>query len=484
MPSMTCSSAGRRQRAALAEDEDAVAEAHDRRDRGDLRGTGQRLLGLGVDLAEHDVVVLVARLLVGRRELAARAAPRGPPVDEHDVARRDGLLEGVGGELDGGHAGCSSFGVWVCPPKGRRHPHGCAPARCGQVWNAHAVPHHPDRARWRRASHAHRRPRRRARRRLGRRAAGAPRHPSSTPTAAAHRPPGRCCTTPPPPPPTPPTGCRPRTPPSRGPCATPPTSPPASACTLLDVGGGTGAASWAAAEAFPALERVEVLDGSADALALGARIGRHGPPALASATWTRLLLGTGVALPSADLAVVSYLLGELPDPLHAPVVDAALAAAATARARRRARHPARVRRGAAARSRLTAAGWHVLAPCPQDGACPVAARPGDWCHFAARLDRSRAAPPAQGRPARPRGREVLLRAGHAHAAGVRAAVGCCGIRSPARAWCSSRSATAEGSTQRVVVTKRDPIAYRAARDASWGSPWPEPGPEPRPDVGL
>ena len=30
---------------------------------------------------------------------------------------------------------------------------------------------------------------------------------------------------------------------------------------------------------------------------------------------------------------------------------------------------------------------------------------------------------------------------------------------------------AAGSAQRVVVTRRDPIAYRAARDASWGDSW-------------
>ncbi|MBD3783928.1 MAG: rRNA methyltransferase, partial [Micrococcales bacterium] len=47
--------------------------------------------------------------------------------------------------------------------------------------------------------------------------------------------------------------------------------------SLVDVGGGTGAAAWAVAEAFPGLGSVEVLDGSADALALGARIARHGP---------------------------------------------------------------------------------------------------------------------------------------------------------------------------------------------------------------
>lgn len=42
----------------------------------------------------------------------------------------------------------------------------------------------------------------------------------------------------------------------------------------------------------------------------------------------------------------------------------------------------------AARSLLVASGWHVLAPLPAGRSIPVAGRRGDWCHFAARLDRS------------------------------------------------------------------------------------------------
>src|SRR5262245_23737380 len=43
--------------AGLAEDQDPVAEGHQRRDRRDLQATGEHLLGLGVDAGEGHVVV-------------------------------------------------------------------------------------------------------------------------------------------------------------------------------------------------------------------------------------------------------------------------------------------------------------------------------------------------------------------------------------------------------------------------------------------
>ena len=405
--------AGRRQRTGLAEDEDAVAEAHDRRDRGDLRGTGERLLGLGVDLAEDDVVVLLARLLVGRRELAARAAPRGPPVDEHDVARRDGLLEGVGGELDGGHAGCSSFGVWVGPPeRTHRPPGGAFPPgadRCGTPAPPHIIPirHDGDVPHTLTAAldavldGLPADPLRRATASLvDAYRSGAPptaqvlRDPTTAAAYAAYRMPATHAAVSPGPAPR----HRPRPRPRRA---------------------HAGRRGWGHrrgdAGRRPRPSRrwsaSTVLDGSADALALGARIGRHGPPARSPAPPGRGRCSARASrCPRPTSSVVSYLLGELPEPLHAPVVDAAVAAAAQLVLVVEPGTPRGYAAVLAARSRLTAAGWHLLAPCPQDGACPVAARPGDWCHFAVRLDRSAAAPPAQGRPARPRGREVLLRA--------------------------------------------------------------------------
>jgi ribosomal protein RSM22 (predicted rRNA methylase) len=41
----------------------------------------------------------------------------------------------------------------------------------------------------------------------------------------------------------------------------------------------------------------------------------------------------------------------------------------------------------AARAALIADGGKILAPCPHNGQCPMAAR-GDWCHFARRIPRT------------------------------------------------------------------------------------------------
>jgi hypothetical protein len=53
--------AGRGQRPGLGEDQDAVTEGHQRRDRRDARRPGKALVRVGVDLPERDVLMLLAR---------------------------------------------------------------------------------------------------------------------------------------------------------------------------------------------------------------------------------------------------------------------------------------------------------------------------------------------------------------------------------------------------------------------------------------
>lgn len=244
--------------------------------------------------------------------------------------------------------------------------------------------------------------------------------------------------------------------------------------SVIDVGGGTGAASWAVAEAFPGIESVTVLDASADALALGRRIAEHGPDAVASATWTRVLLGgSQTALPRADLAVLSYVLGELADDRHPTVLDALTASSRLVLVV----EPGTPRGYAAvlgARTRLIAAGWHVLAPCPHDAGCPLAGG-SDWCHFAVRLDRSALHRRLKGGA---RGHEdekfsyVLASRDAVTPAQARV------LRHPftRKGLVQLELCRSDGSAGRVVVTRRSGDAYRTARDLAWGDGFT---PEPR-----
>jgi ribosomal protein RSM22 (predicted rRNA methylase) len=243
--------------------------------------------------------------------------------------------------------------------------------------------------------------------------------------------------------------------------------------SVVDVGGGTGAATWAAAEAFPELERATVLDGSGDALALGRRLAALGPDAVARAAWTRLLLDSStILLPEADLGMVSYVLGELPEPRRAPLVEALTTSSRLVLVV----EPGTPRGYAAvlaARSLLTAAGWHVLAPCPQGGPCPLAGGP-DWCHFAVRLDRSALHRRLKGGA---RGHEdekfsyVLASRDPVVPAPARV------LRHPLtrKGLVQLEVCRSDGSSGRVVVSRRSGDAYRTARDVAWGDAF---GPRP------
>lgn len=241
--------------------------------------------------------------------------------------------------------------------------------------------------------------------------------------------------------------------------------------THLDLGGGTGAATWAVGDAWPdAGHASTVLDWAQPALDLGAALARTArTPAVREARWQRRPLGGAAApLPGADLVTVSYVLGELPPEDRDPLVDAAAAAAAAVVVVEPGT-PEGYARVIAARDRLLAAGLHVLAPCPHDLACPVEG--GDWCHFAARVGRTAlhrqvkggtlgyedekfsyvAASRSPAPPASPRVvRHPQLRKGLV-------LLDLC-VSPPA--------------LQRTTVSKRQGPLYRAARAAEWGTTWP------------
>jgi hypothetical protein len=92
-----------RQRPRLREDDDLVAENHQRGNRADLEMRGDLLLVVGVDLGEYRSGILLGDALEHRRESAARPAPRRPVVDDDRRVGGDDLLEIFLGQLDNSH---------------------------------------------------------------------------------------------------------------------------------------------------------------------------------------------------------------------------------------------------------------------------------------------------------------------------------------------------------------------------------------------
>ena len=157
--------------------------------------------------------------------------------------------------------------------------------------------------------------------------------------------------------------------------------------SLLDAGSGPGAASWAAAEAWPSLATATWIDASVPFLDLAARLAAEAPAALSGARVIRADLAAGGAWPAAELAVASYALAELAPDALPRVVEGRWGACTGVLALVEPGTPAGYRRILAAREVLTGAGARLLAPCPHPGPCPLA--PPDWCHFTVRLPRSR-----------------------------------------------------------------------------------------------
>ncbi len=237
--------------------------------------------------------------------------------------------------------------------------------------------------------------------------------------------------------------------------------------SLLDVGGGTGAAAWAATEAFAGLAQITVLDQVAEALDLGRRLGRA-RPALRDASWRRWRHGE--ALPAADLVTVSYVLGELPPPRRTELVAAAASAAASALVVVEPGTPLGYARVLAARDALLAEGWRVVAPCPHGDACPLAGSGTDWCHFAARVNRSAVHRRAKGATLGYEDEKF------AYVAVTRAGVGAQPARvlrhpEKRKGLVKVRLCAPSGAAVDEVISQRQGERYRAARDLSWGDPW-------------
>ncbi|NUR91178.1 MAG: rRNA methyltransferase [Nonomuraea sp.] len=236
--------------------------------------------------------------------------------------------------------------------------------------------------------------------------------------------------------------------------------------THLDVGGGTGAALWAAGEVWPSLERATVLEHDRQIIDLGSRLAREAP--VREVTWRHASIRPGLDRPAADLVTMSYALNELPPDRHADVVrwlaqDSGMVVIVEPGT------PAGYANIATARQTLTESGLNIVAPCPHDGPCPIQ-QGRDWCHFSVRLPRS---------PLHRRVKSGTLGfedEKFSYVAAVRgewSRAAARVLRHPQKrkGVVALRLCTEDDGVRDVIVSKRQGEVYRLARDVDWGDDW-------------
>lgn len=225
--------------------------------------------------------------------------------------------------------------------------------------------------------------------------------------------------------------------------------------TLLDLGAGCGAATLAACEAFPTLTTTSAIEPLGALASLGQQF-------LPGAIWRRTRFEQALPLAEHDIVWASYSLGELRD--WQPILAAAWQATTQLLVILEPGTPHGAATIQAMRNSLLTAGAHILAPCPDNAACPLGEN--DWCHFAARLNRSalhrRLKDGALGyedekfswlaavRTPLPPGSPRILR----HP-----------LIEPGRIRLSLCTAPTQSTR---TITKRDKAAFRLARKADWG----------------
>jgi ribosomal protein RSM22 (predicted rRNA methylase) len=240
--------------------------------------------------------------------------------------------------------------------------------------------------------------------------------------------------------------------------------------TMLDLGSGPGTAAWAAVELFPDVRQLRLVERDGGLIGLGRQLcATSDSPALRQAEWIHSDLNGKFAEGAFDLVVASYSLGEL---------TAAQRSLCLRQAWQRTRkllvlvEPG-TRAGFGcihqARSELIALGATVVAPCPHRLACPMAVA-GDWCHFAARVERTAVHRRIKGGELGHEDEKFsYLAATPLKANPVEQRI----VRHPVyhSGFVELQLCSADGIGKRTIG-KSKKADYRAARRAAWGDSWP------------
>lgn len=235
--------------------------------------------------------------------------------------------------------------------------------------------------------------------------------------------------------------------------------------TLLDLGAGPATASLAAIDLFPNIIKTILIEKSHDAIALGKEL--LGESEISSHEWICKDLKGIKEFPKADLAILSYSLGEtkpfamfLSHLWNADVDTLAIIEPGT---------PSGYQTIIESRDLLLKQDAHIIAPCPHAKICPL--KQNDWCHFSTRLERTKlhrllkegtlgfedekfsyliVTKPKLNKPDFSR----IIR--HPFKGSGHVKLDLC---------------TNEGNAEQRTISRKDKDLYRLSRDAEWGDSW-------------
>lgn len=158
--------------------------------------------------------------------------------------------------------------------------------------------------------------------------------------------------------------------------------------SLLDLGSGPGTAMWAACELFNTLEKATLIDRDESLIIMGKQLAQASDhQAIKESHWEVADLKTYEGpLPSHDLIVLSYLMGELDARDLIKILEQSWQATEQLLVIIEPGTPKGFERIRMIRQQLIDWGAHLVAPCPHQLKCPM--EEGDWCHFSARIERS------------------------------------------------------------------------------------------------
>lgn len=156
--------------------------------------------------------------------------------------------------------------------------------------------------------------------------------------------------------------------------------------TLVDVGAGTGSATFATYELLD-LENITCLEYQPEMLKLGEKLIKNNDQLNLITKWQSFDLLKNEELPSADLLICSYVLNELPESEQLKIVQKLWNATNNLLIIIEPGTPYNFKQMNKIRSFLLKEQANLIAPCAHSKPCPI--KQNDWCHFTVRVERTK-----------------------------------------------------------------------------------------------